>query len=538
MHFHSYKQHQPEDRWDAIVIGSGIGGLAAAALLSTEAGKKVLVLERHYTAGGYTHSFHRPGYQWDVGVHYIGEVHDPASQVRCAFDYMTDGQLAWARMPEVYDRMVFADRSYDFVAGLDHFRDHMKQYFPRDAAAIDRYIAAVLAAAKSSGAYFSEKAIPRPAARLAGGLMRRGFLRWASRTTAAVLASITDNRELIGVLAGQWGDYGLPPAQSSFGVHAIIAAHYFGGASYPIGGAARIVDTIAPLIQRHGGDIVVSADVAQVILEGNRAAGVRMADGRELRAPLVISDAGAHNTFARLIAQPHAAVAPVLEELRGIPPSMAHLSLYVGVKQTAAQLGLAGTNLWIHESYDHDANVARSAADPDAPFPVLFISFPSAKDPEFTQQHPGRATLEVVTMAPYDWFTHWEDTRWKHRAKDYDAFKQQLAARLQAALERHVPQVRGKIDYAELSTPLSTRHFMNYQHGEAYGLSATPARFRLRCLAPRTLIRNMYLTGQDVVSLGVTGALMGGVITASAVLGRNLVSKIAKAGAKRAAAVA
>jgi all-trans-retinol 13,14-reductase len=368
--------------------------------------------------------------------------------------------------------------------------------------------------------------------------MRRGFLRWASRTTAAVLASITDNRELIGVLAGQWGDYGLPPAQSSFGVHAIIAAHYFGGASYPIGGAARIVDTIAPLIQRHGGDIVVSADVAQVILEGNQAAGVRMADGRELRAPLVISDAGAHNTFARLIAQPNAAVAPVLEELRGIPPSMAHLSLYVGVKQTAAQLGLAGTNLWIHESYDHDANVARSAADPDAPFPVLFISFPSAKDPEFAQQHPGRATLEVVTMAPYDWFTHWEDTRWKHRAEDYDAFKQQLAARLQAALERHVPQVRGKIDYAELSTPLSTRHFMNYQHGEAYGLRATPARFRLRCLAPQTPIRNMYLTGQDVVSLGVTGALMGGVITASAVLGRNLVSKITKTAAKRAAAVA
>ncbi|MGA3295682.1 MAG: NAD(P)/FAD-dependent oxidoreductase [Candidatus Acidiferrales bacterium] len=538
MNFHSYKQHQLEDRWDAIVIGSGIGGLAAAALLSAEAGKKVLVLERHYTAGGYTHSFHRPGYQWDVGVHYIGEVHDPASQVRRVFDYMTDGQLAWARMPDVYDRMVFADRSYDFVAGLDHFRDHMKQYFPRDAAAIDRYIAAVLAAAKFSGAYFSEKAIPRPAARLAGGLMRRGFLRWASRTTAAVLASITDNRELIGVLAGQWGDYGLPPAQSSFGVHAIIAAHYFGGASYPIGGAARIVDTIAPLIQRHGGDIVVSADVAQVILEGNQAAGVRMADGRELRAPLVISDAGAHNTFARLIAQPNAAVAPVLEELRGIPPSMAHLSLYVGVKQTAAQLGLAGTNLWIHESYDHDANVARSAADPDAPFPVLFISFPSAKDPEFAQQHPGRATLEVVTMAPYDWFTHWEDTRWKHRAEDYDAFKQQLAARLQAALERHVPQVRGKIDYAELSTPLSTRHFMNYQHGEAYGLRATPARFRLRCLAPQTPIRNMYLTGQDVVSLGVTGALMGGVITASAVLGRNLVSKITKTAAKRAAAVA
>jgi len=533
MSFHSFKQHQLEDKWDAIVIGSGIGGLAAAALLSAEAGKKVLVLERHYTAGGYTHSFHRPGYQWDVGVHYIGEVQDSGSQVRRVFDYVTDGQLAWASMPDVYDRMVFADRSYDFVAGRDNFRNSMKEYFPRDSAAIDLYIAAVLAAAKASGPYFAEKAVPRPIAWLAGRLMRRGFLRWASRTTSNVLANITDNRELTGVLAGQWGDYGLPPAESSFGVHAIIAAHYFGGASYPVGGATRIAETIAPLIQRHGGNVVVSAEVAQVILEGNHAAGVRMADGRDLRAPLVISDAGAHNTFARLIAQPNAAIEPALDELRSIRPSMAHLSLYVGVKETAAQLGLTGTNLWIHESYDHDANVARSAADPDAPFPVLFISFPSAKDPQFALQHPERATLEVVTIVPYDWFAHWEDTRWKHRDDDYDAFKQKLAARLQAELERHVPQVRGKIDYAELSTPLSTRHFMNYQHGEAYGLSATPGRFRLRYLAPQTPIRNLYLTGQDVVSLGVTGALMGGVMTASAVLRRNLLSAITKTASKR-----
>jgi all-trans-retinol 13,14-reductase len=93
-----------------------------------------------------------------------------------------------------------------------------------------------------------------------------------------------------------------------------------------------------------------------------------------------------------------------------------------------------------------------------------------------------------------------------------------------------VPAVRGKLDIAELSTPLSTRHFMNYQRGEAYGVSATPARFGLRCLTPHTPVRNLYLTGQDVCTLGVTGAMMGGVLTASAVLGRNLVSVVSKPG--------
>ena len=77
MRIASYHQTTIDDAFDAIVIGSGIGGLTAASLLARHAGQRVLVLERHYTAGGFTHTFHRPGYEWDVGVHYIGQVNRP-----------------------------------------------------------------------------------------------------------------------------------------------------------------------------------------------------------------------------------------------------------------------------------------------------------------------------------------------------------------------------------------------------------------------------------------------------------------------------
>jgi all-trans-retinol 13,14-reductase len=251
-----------------------------------------------------------------------------------------------------------------------------------------------------------------------------------------------------------------------------------------------------------------------------------MSDGREFRAPLVISDAGVRNTVERLVQDP--GISRLRQDLDAIPPSMAHLSLYVGLRHTAADLGFDGTNLWITPSGDHDGNLARFTSDPSAPFPMLFVSFPSAKDPEFEQRHPGRSTLEVVTAGPYAWFERWQDTRWKRRGQDYDAFKSELAARLRAELEKHVPAVAGKIDYAELSTPLSTRNFMNYQRGEAYGLSATPARFEMRGLKPQSPIRQLYFTGQDVVSLGVTGALFGGVVCASAILKRNLVSAVAQ----------
>ena len=212
----SYKQHPLDPQWDAIVIGFGIGGLAAAALLAKHAGRKVLVLERHFTAGGYTHTFHRPGYEWDVGVHYIGQVHDASFQVRRAFDHLTDGALEWNRMPDVYDRVVMDGRTYDFPSGTEHFRERMRRHFPGEAAAIDGYMKAVEASNRASGLFWAEKAIPRPAAAIAGPLMRRPFLRWADRTTAEVLRAMTHNDELIGVLTAQWGDYGLPPSQSSF----------------------------------------------------------------------------------------------------------------------------------------------------------------------------------------------------------------------------------------------------------------------------------------------------------------------------------
>jgi all-trans-retinol 13,14-reductase len=520
----SYRQHPLEERWDAIVIGSGIGGLTTAALLSKHAAKKVLVLERHYTAGGYTHSFRRPGYSWDVGVHYVGDLQDPSSPLRAAFDNLTGGQLEWAPLPDVYDRVFMGERTFEFPTGRERLRTRLKEYFPAEAPAIDRYFAAVQSAQKASGLYFAEKAVPRPIARVAGGLMRAPFLRWASHSTLDVLRRFTHNEELIGVLTAQWGDYGLPPAQSSFGIHAIIAAHYFNGASYPVGGAARIAEAITPAIEAGGGKVVVSADVQEIVVENGKATGVRMSDGRQLRANIVISDAGARNTFQCLVREPQ----PILRDLERVPASIAHLSLYIGVKQSAREVGLTGTNLWIYPSSGHDANQARFLEDSSAPFPVLYISFPSAKDPAFERDHPGRATLEAIVFVPYEWFAPWEDSRWKRRAADYDAFKQALAGRIQSEVERNVRAVAGKIDHAELSTPLTTRHFTNYQQGEAYGLAATPERFRLRSLTPHTTIRNLYLTGQDVATLGVAGALFGGVMTASAVLGRNLMSAVTK----------
>jgi all-trans-retinol 13,14-reductase len=524
----SYKQTQLGDEWDAIVIGSGMGALTTAAMLSLHADMRVLMLERHYVAGGFTHSFHRPGYDWDIGLHYIGQVQNPRWDVRKAFDHLTNCGVRWAAMPDVFDRAIINGRSFDFVTGVEPFRHKLKEYFPNETDAIDKYLRAIRAANRWSKLYYAEKVIPAPAANVAGSMLRAPYLRWAKRTTLDVLQSITSNAELIGLLTAQWGDYGLPPGESSFAIHATIVDHYMKGASYPVGGASTIAAAILPQIERSGGCVVTSAEVDSILLSGDTATGVRMADGRELHAPLIVSDAGAANTFNRLIAKD----LPILDSFRaglhGLKPSTAHLSLYLGLDQTAEELGLAGTNLWIYPSYDHDQNVLRFALDSTAPFPAVYISFPSAKDPDFVRRHPGKGTIEAITMLPYEAFAQWGDARWKSRGLEYEQLKQQFAARLLEEIERQVPAVRGHVGHVELSTPVSTRHFMNYEQGEIYGIAATPKRYAFRELGARTPIRNLFLSGQDVASLGVVGALYGGVISASAALGKNLMGAVHK----------
>ncbi len=527
----SYKQHGiPSSTgsagWDAIVIGSGLGGLTTASMLARHAGKRVLVLERHYTAGGFTHTFHRPGYEWDVGVHYVGDVHRPGTLLRRAFDHLTDGELAWADMGEVYDTIVVGDDRYELAAGREAFRARMHGYFPRQTAAIDRYLDLVRDTVRTSRRFFLEKALPPTLGALASPLLRGPALRHTRRTVREVLAELTDDARLVTVLTGQYGDYGLPPAQASWFMHALLVGHYLGGGAYPVGGSARIAATMLPGIERHGGAVVTSAEVERVLIERGRAVGVRLTSGEEVRAPLVVSDAGLAVTYGRLVPPEVAAKAGLSPTVPGAPPSFSHVSLYLGLRHDAAALGLPRSNYWVYPGDDHDRSVARYTHDPDAPLPVAYLSFPSAKDPDFARRYPGRATIEVVGVAPHAWFERWAGTPWKKRGAAYEAFKQRLSDRLLAALVRQVPSIEGKVDHAELSTPLSTTQFAAHPHGEIYGLAHTPDRFAARHLRPHTPVRGLYLTGADVCTAGVGGALMAGVLTATAITRRNLLTPI------------
>ncbi|MGB5622025.1 MAG: NAD(P)/FAD-dependent oxidoreductase [Gammaproteobacteria bacterium] len=521
-----YRPNRLAPEYDALVIGSGMGGLTTAALLS-DLGWKVCVLEQHYTAGGYTHSYERQGYEWDVGVHYIGDV-GAKTRTRRMFDYLTAGQLQWAPMDDEYDRFYVGDKVFNAMAGRTGFRDNLVRQFPAEEAAIDRYMALLSEVGRALSAFGMARVMKPWQRRLA-----RPFLKWKTpdfmyRNTYDVLSELTDDQDLIAVICGQWGDMGLPPKQSVFMVHAMIARHYLYGGFYPVGGSWKIADYIIPKIQAPGGEVFTYANVEQILVEDGEVRGVRMSDGHVIQCPVVISSAGVDNTFARLLPTELVRSKGYELSMREVQPSIGHLCLYIGLQGTADELGLPKTNFWIYPHNDYDKAVADFRADPASAFPVVYISFPSAKDPEYLDRHPGTATIEIVAPAPYELFEQWKGSTWGKRGEDYESLKARLSERLLQRLYDKLPQIEGKIDYYELSTPLSTEWFSAYQHGELYGLDHTPERLQQDWLTPRTRIPGLWLTGQDILTCGVTGAMMSGLLTVIAMVGGRKIGPLMK----------
>jgi phytoene dehydrogenase-like protein len=260
-------------------------------------------------------------------------------------------------------------------------------------------------------------------------------------------------------------------------------------------------------------------EVIRIVLEGGRAVGVevniskgKQGSREEFRAPMIVSDAGACNTFSHLL--PDSAL-PFRDQLKSPPEGFEVVELFLGLRRDPREMGFKGENHWIFESFNHDEMYARRNELLDGRAPMAYLSFPSLKD-----RRARRHTAEIIAPLSYSSLEAHRHEPWRRRSSEYETAKDRITKALLEIVERHHPGFGDLVEYSELATPLTFEHFTGARSGTIYGYPATPERYGKPWLGPRTPIQNLYLTGSDAALLGIMGALMGAVVTASCVMGR------------------
>ena len=525
---------------DTIIIGSGISGLTVASLLA-KFGKKVLVLEQHYVAGGTTHVFEEDGIEHETGYHYIGNVH----KRKDLFSILTDEKLEWCQLGEendkkIYDEIIIGENHYKFESGVNYLKNYLIDKFPHEADGIIQYFDLVRTVAKKD-AFFLLKIFPFKYISLFIKYIDPVFYYYSQTSAYDTIKSLVKDEELISVLCGQMGDYGQTPKEANFFIHASIVNHYLDGGWYPKGGPKIIANNIIKTIEEYNGTVLVGKAVKSLFIRNNKCIGVVMENGDIIYADNVVSSIGFKTTFTKLLKNINYKDKDLYENyLKQYKPSVQHLYTFIKLKGTPQELGLPSSNYWIYPHRDFEKVFKDFDNDPFlAPIPS-FIAFSCAKDSSWNERYSGYSNAILITTISKDFFTQWENDRCAHRSEDYKKLKNLIGKRLiDEGLFVHFPQLKDKVVSFNVATPLTTQYYFNNLDGDSYGMRMDKNRLlNGDLIRPTTSIENLYLTGQDIVTMGITGAMMAGIITASVIMkydnlidiikGNNIVKELLK----------
>lgn len=519
-----------QDRYDTIVVGSGIGGLVSGGYLAAD-GRRVLVLEQHDIAGGNAHVFRRRRkYEFDVGTHYLGDC-GPDGLIPSILSGLGVGDRVRFRPMDNdngFDRIITPTATVDVPAGWEPYRENLKRAVPEEADRVDRFIDLATAVAGASRAGLMGESMVE--------LFRKSpqTMRWTRRTLGQALDHSGLSAKGRTLVAAQAGNYGAMPDGIGFAEHVNIMDHYLRGAYYPEGGGQALVAALVEALEAYGGELRTRCSVRRILIDGGRATGVELADGQRISAPLVISNADYRRTVLDLCGGEEAFPADLVARTRAATMRGAVVAVYVALDTELPDLPNA--NIWWHDSDDMEAAHAavQERYERDGSMdsvPQLAFSFASVKDAGAPAVcPPGHSNFQLMTGCPPG-YEFWGlkggpvDGEPYRRNPAYMARKRQLTEVILDTAEKVLGPFRDRITHVETATPLTNERYIRASGGTPYGMATWGGAGQRPDV--RTDVEGLYVVGQNVrYGSGVGGVATGGVAAASQILGRGLLAEV------------
>jgi len=496
MRFH---EEATRDAYDVIVVGSGLGGLTAAALLA-RAGRSVLVVERHDRAGGYAHAFRRRGYRFDSAVHVVGGCEPGPFEEGAILHRVLAGlgvreRCDFVRVDPGY-RVEWPGLALAAPSEFERFVEAHEEQFPSDRKGIREFALDCLTIrAEASRAEEGAGPMARPE-------RFPLLLRYRRATLAQVLADRVQDPAARAALGALWPYLGLPPSRVSFLYFASMLMSYVADGTYYCRGTFQaLADALVEALERHGGELTLRSSVRRILVEDGRAAGVVLENGQRVSAPLVISNGDARQTVDELVGAEHF---PQRYRAR-LAAATASISAFV--VYAATSLDLARSDLahetFLYDGPDHDSAHASGLEGQPA---WLSVTAPSLLDPSLAPA--GEQLLVLTTLVSARAAARWREA------------KPVLQERLLRRVEQRLPGLARELRFAESATPRTFERYTRNHEGALYGFDVTPAQLGPGRLDNETPLPGLLLAGHWTrPGGGVVGVVRSGLRTARIALG-------------------
>lgn len=491
-------------KYDILIVGSGLGGLVCANILS-KTGLKVCVVEKNKQAGGCLQSYKKHGCNFDVGVHYLGGL-DEGQILNKFFKYLNIfDKLPLKKLDtDCFDLINYKNDNYSLAQGFDNFIEKLNSKFPNEKTALIKYIKQ-LKKIQSSLSMFHEMKDDNYKFLFDNEFNTKGAYDF--------LNSITSNRDLVNVLSGNISLFAGKREKTSLYLYGLISYSYIESAYKIAGGSQQIADLLVKEINNNGGTVLINSEVIKFNSTDNKLTSVLLSNGEVIEAETFVS--AIHPSLTLGMVEHKNIRKSFTNRINSLENSVSAFTIDVIFKENSFKN--LNYNYYHYNLEDlWDSPLVNENNWPNA---FMFHIPAEIKETDYAKN------LTILSFMPFDFVKKWENTTSENRGQEYLEYKEKMAQKLLHRVDSLFPNFINSIKHYTISTPLTFKDFSGTVDGSLYGIMKDYQSPLSTFIHPRTKIPNLLLTGQNIAFHGVFGVIIGSILTCGELIGIKKIIK-------------